>query len=345
MRSRRNRNRKKGLRKLTIVFIILDVLATSCFFIMYGPWDKVRNLVVTTAMKTMNHQYIAKVFYSQEQIDKIMSKNYFVPIKEEVDENEIVIDTKEKDHYDNKYDAEILTRENNNELYKIINLQLGGADAYLVAIYDPTKVQLISAKEFTMTSYERILTMCQRYNGVVCINGGGMVDYGTGSGIPQGYVIEDGKITWSDGDSSTTKGNIIGMTKKGILKLMSDATGDEALEAGVVDAMEFGPFLIVNGKAMEIVGEPWGHAPRVAIAQRKDGVILFLVSDGENYLSGPSLQDVIDILLKYGAYNAANLDGGHSTTLIVNNQLYNNPPAIAKNQGGRYVVTGWGLIP
>ena len=30
---------------------------------------------------------------------------------------------------------------------------------------------------------------------------------------------------------------------------------------------------------------------------------------------------------------------------ISNGKLYNNPPAIAKKQGGRYVITGFGLIP
>ena len=109
--------------------------------------------------------------------------------------------------------------------------------------------------------------------------------------------------------------------------------------------MVFGPFLIVNGKPLEIVGDPWGQAPRVAIGQTKDGIMLFLVVDGENYINGASLQDMVDVLERYGAYNAANLDGGQSSSLIIENKLYNNPPAAAKKQGGRYVVTGWGLIP
>lgn len=327
------------------MFIIMDIIVAFCFFLAYGPYDKLRNLYVTTAMKTMKHQYLAYIFYSESTIQKILDSNYFVAIEEEVNLDDIVIDTGEKDNYNNEYDERILTRDEGNDLYKILKVKIGISDAFLVAIYDPRKVQLISTEEFTATSYERILTMCKRYGGSVCINGGGMIDHGTGSGIPIGYVIEDGVITWCDGDSSVKRGNIIGMTGEGKLKLMSNATGDEALEAGIVDALEFGPFLIVNGKAMTIVGEPWGRAPRVAIAQRKDGVMLFLVADGENYISGPSLEEVIDTLLLYGAYNAANLDGGHSTTLIVNDKLYNNPPSLAKNQGGRYVVTGWGLIP
>jgi exopolysaccharide biosynthesis protein len=58
--------------------------------------------------------------------------------------------------------------------------------------------------------------------------------------------------------------------------------------------------------------------------------------------------EMADFLEKYGAYNAANLDGGTSATLVVNNQVINSPVNIngeAANGGsGRYVVTSWGLL-
>ena len=165
-----------------------------------------------------------------------------------------------------------------------------------------------------------------------------------GGSLPIGYVIDDGEIMWPATGWDTYTSNLIGFNADGKLLLLSNSTGTAALEAGMVDGLEFGPFLIVNGKPLEIVGDPWGKSPRVAIGQRKDGVVLFLVIDGENYIDGASLQDVVDVLMKYGAYNAANLDGGHSSSLSINGRLYNNPPAIAKRQGGRYVVTGFGLL-
>lgn len=342
--NRKKKNKDKKFKTSTIVFVVLDCLALVGFLVTYGPWDYLRNLYVNTAMNTMDHKYLARIFYSEEKINDIMNSNYFVAIDEDVNLNDIVIDTSEKNTYKDEYEKELLTRDEGNNLYKLINLKVGNADAYLVAIYEPTKVNLITKQQLGTESGERIITMCERYGGVVCINGGGFIDYGYGSGIPIGYVIEDGKITWSDGDINTYKSDLIGMTKDGKLKLMSQATGQEALDAGVMDALTFGPFLIVNGKSLEIHGDPWGRSPRVAIAQRQDGVMMFLVIDGENYINGASLQDVIDTLLRYGAYNAANLDGGTSSTLIINNTLINNPPK-AKATNGRYVVTGWGLIP
>ena len=56
-----------------------------------------------------------------------------------------------------------------------------------------------------------------------------------------------------------------------------------------------------------------------------------------DYSLGFNIQDQM-------AYNAANLDGGQSTSLVINNELVNSPNYLAKKQGGRYVVTGWGLI-
>ena len=338
------RNNKK-IYKSTIVFIILDIIVIGCFIMMYGPWDKIRNMYVNTALKTMNHQYFANIFYSQETIDKINSSSYFVTINEDANIDDVIINTKEKTKYKDKYEEELFTRENPDDTYKIINLKIGTSKGYLVAIYEPEKVKLISTKQFNIGGKgERILTMCERYGGSVCINGGGFQDEGYGSDIPIGIVIQNGEITWGKDTADTARDNVIGITKDGKLKLMANATANEALAAGINDAMIFGPFLIVNGKPLEIVGDPWGQAPRVAIGQTKDGIMLFLVVDGENYINGASLQDMVDILQRYGAYNAANLDGGQSSSLVVNNKLYNNPPPAAKRQGGRYVVTGWGLI-
>lgn len=338
--------KKKKSKKLFFICIILDLLAIGGFVMMYGPWDTVRNFYVTTAMKTKDHQYFAKIFYSDKTIEKVMSSNYFIEIKEEVSLDDIVIDTSPKSSYKNEYDKEILTRDPGNEDYKIINLKVGISKGYLIAIYKPEKVTLIRAKNFNIGRYgEQVTAMCTRYNASVCINGGGFEDpTGTGSDIPLGYVIDDGKIAWPASNWDTKRGNIIGFNEEGKLLLLSDSTGMEALDSGMVSGLEFGPFLIVNGKPIEIVGDPWGKSPRVAIGQRKDGVVLFLVIDGENYIDGASLQDVVDVFMKYGAYNAANLDGGHSSSLAINGKLYNNPPAIAKRQGGRYVVTGFGLL-
>ena len=344
MKKRRINKRKKSLFLLTIVLAIFDIGAILGFVLMYGPWDHFRNLFVTTAMKTRNHQYFAYVFYNKDMVEKIMKNNYFIAIDEDVNLDDIIIDTRKKKSYKDKYEEELFTR-NGNDAYKVIDVKVGNAKGYLVAIYKPEKVKLLRTTKFNNGTYgERVVDMCSRYKASVCINGGGFANgLSNGSDIPLGYVIDDGEVLWP-GSNSKTRGNIIGITDDGKLKLMNNSTGDEAIEAGIKYGLEFGPFLIVNGKSAEIVGMPYGVANKCVIAQRKDGLMMFLVTEGETYIDGASLRDVIAVLEKYGAYNAANLDGGQSTSLVINNKLVNSPNYLAKKQGGRYVVTGFGLI-
>ena len=118
---------------------------------------------------------------------------------------------------------------------------------------------------------------------------------------------------------------------------------EDAIKDGMEDAVEFGPFLIVNGKTAKIHGDGgWGTAPRSVIAQRKDGVVLFLIIEGRlpGYSTGATLNDVINILVKYKAYNAANLDGGASSTMSIEGKLWNKPSA-GESYGGRTVSNAW----
>ena len=347
MKKINKKKKRKGLTILTILFAIADILAITCFVIMYGPWTYFQNLFVTTAMKTRSHQYLAYVFYSEEKVKAIMNNNYFITIKEDVNLDDIIIDTSEKTSYKDKYEEELLTRENGNDSYKVLDVKVGNAKGYLIAIYEPEKVKLIRTKKFNAGTFgERVVDMCNRYGGAVCINGGDFANgLSNGSDVPISYVIDEGEIAWAENNDYERKGNIIGITEDGKLQLLNNTTGDAAIEAGVKYGLEFGPFLIVNGKSMEIHGMPYGVANKCVIAQRKDGVIMFLITEGETYIDGASLKDVIEILEKYGAYNAANLDGGQSTSLVINNKLVNTPNYLAKKQGGRYVVNGFGLIP
>ena len=59
-----------------------------------------------------------------------------------------------------------------------------------------------------------------------------------------------------------------------------------------------------------------GTAQRTAIGQRADGSVIFLVTDGRTASSlGATPNDVIGIMLEYGAVTAAMLDGGSSSMM------------------------------
>ena len=50
--------------------------------------------------------------------------------------------------------------------------------------------------------------------------------------------------------------------------------------------------------------------------------------------------DLCDIMENYGAYNAANLDGGASSALLINHKIINTPVAGGKD-GLREIPTFW----
>ena len=331
-------------KKLTIPFIILDVIILLCFGLVYRV-EKFKQTIISTAMATKTHQYIAYTFYSEAEGKRVVNQNSFEAITDDVNLDDIVIDTSPKTTFENEYDEQILTRDPGNDKYKYIKVKVGDYDAHLVAIYDPSKVRLISSKSFnTGHGMETVQEMCKREKGLVCINGGRFRDTdGWGSDIPQGVLIKNGKIIWSD---NRQRRNLIGFTKDNKL-LLTRATGDEAIAKGMRDALEFGPFLMVNGQSVKFNSVSGGYqrAARVAIAQRKDGVVLFLVTEGV-HTKGPNLKEVVELLSKYGAYNIANLDGGTSAQLVVNNKLVNDPKNVYGKtvDGGRKVVSGFGLI-
>ena len=94
----------------------------------------------------------------------------------------------------------------------------------------------------------------------------------------------------------------------------------------VRDCVTCGPFLIINGKSSAVLGNGgWGTAPRTAIGQRQDGIVLMLVVDGRKVgMPGADMDDLIEIMERYGAYNAAALDGGTSTVMVENYEIIND---------------------
>lgn len=339
---------KKGNTPVSKIFTILFSLGTAgiilVLFLLYGPWCGFREWLVTTAMTTMTHQYFATWFYDDETIDYILDKNKIVEIDEETDVN--AISTKYQGgtttvEYENEYERAILERNPDNNDYKIIEISDKRFDGYLVAVYDPSRVKtLVTANIGTSGQY--VTTMAKNNDALIAINGGGFDDpnFSSTGGSPLGITVRDG--VYMTTKSYSGSGGVIGFTEDDKL-VLGKMTVSEAKAKGIRDAVTFGPFLIVNGKASEVLGNGgWGTAPRTAIAQRQDGIVLFLIVDGRTTSKpGADMDDLIEILQNYGAYNAANLDGGTSSVLVVNNIIVNDPIDSTGAHKTRPIATGF----
>ena len=342
---KKTRKKKKKMRlkisKFTILIALLDILCIGLLLLIYTN-DKFTNYFITTAMTTKSHKYLAYTLYSKETIDKVIESNYIETTTEKIKLDDIIIgsDNMFTKKYNNQYEKELFTKDPGNDVYKTIRIIEPRYKGWLVGIYDPSDVKLSVSSRLGRMG-DTINKMVKDHNALVGINGGGFEDldgWGNGS-ITYGAIIENCKLIWTHAGGS---GELIGFTKEHKLWLTNDDP-HTAISKGMVEAVEFGPNLIVNGKAMTVHGDGgWGVAPRTVIAQRKDGVVLFLIIEGRlpGYSIGASMNDVISILKRYKAYNAANLDGGASSTMSVEGKLWNRPSA-GGEYGGRTLSNGW----
>ena len=332
--------KEKKISKLNITFIILDILALGVIFLAYGPISYFINLLVTTAMTTMSHHYLARTIYTDKMISYTLSNNYVSEGKQNTNTSDIIIDNEDDGNYESIYEEQILKRDPDNDLYKVIPIDENGYKGYLVAIYDPSRVSLAVSSRAERGG-QQLPDMANENDAKVAINASGLYNTSSIAIRATGTVIKDGKI-YSVGGGTGWGGGLIGFNNDNVLVLTRE-NASVAIENGMRDAVEFGPFLIVNGVASTVVGNGgYGVAPRTAIGQRKDGIVLFLVIDGRNpgYSVGIDMAGMINIFKRYKAHNAANLDGGGSSTLVINGEVVNNPKGYGY-EGGRYLINSW----
>ena len=345
VRFRFSKSLKKA--KMLVISILLGLYVLGCssfLFILYGPYDTFRTWLITTAMATMNHQYYCKWFYSDEQINAVLNENYVAEGTESTDPSLITFDKTEG--YANIYERQILEHEE-DALYKIIRFKVNDCDAYLAAVYDASKIS-VGVSKYLGVGGQYVYDMAKQQNAVLAINGGGFYDpnYSSTGGNPLGVTIKDGEVI-TDEAYSSNNGGIIGFNWSNQLVLLRDADGNEALDAGIRDAVTMGPFLIVNGKMADIKGNGgWGYAARTAIGQRADGIVLMLVVDSNEFRTkGASIKDLAEIMQRYGAINAANLDGGTSSAMVENGKLINDPIDSALRHKTRGIPTMFKVVP
>ena len=347
-KSKKNKKSKGIIKKILITIAILIVIGVSTLgILLYGPYNGFRDWLITSAMTTMTHQWIAYLFYDEDTINAVMASNRVDEVQEDTDTNAIVVGVSEEPEktYENEYEKAIHEKNNPRDTYKIIEIEGKGYSGYLAAIYDPSKIHtLVTSKIGTSGQY--LTTMAKNNKAVVAINGGGFDDpnYSSNAANPLGITYSKGKLLTSYYYAGA--GGIIGFDTNNKLVLSSKCTEQSAKSLKIRDAVTCGPFLIVNGKKSGVVGNGgWGTAPRTAIGQRKDGIVLFLVVDGRTVKRpGADMDDLIEIMQNYGAYNAANLDGGTSTAMTVNYELINDPVDSSGAHKTRFVSTGFGLI-
>lgn len=168
----------------------------------------------------------------------------------------------------------------------------------------------------------------------IVIRDGNITDFRRASGnsvIPAaGMVLSIGSERLDDVPPQLRPGDQVSVETK-LLPLLPDADDNWGKARHILSG---GPLLLWNGKRLE---EPEKESismvfflarhPRTAVGAREDGTLLLVTVDGRRpgESVGMSLPELTDLMLELGCVSAINLDGGGSTTMVVDGKVVNSP--------------------
>ncbi|MCL4377645.1 MAG: phosphodiester glycosidase family protein [Actinobacteria bacterium] len=329
-----------------LICVLVFLTFSSVLLIYHGPFIKLKEYIVSTSMRTNKDKFFATWFLSKKEIDDILAKTN--PVVQDEKENLSSIIVQKDNTVQSDSTNQVLESQNSKEMQvkditgiNIIDITGTNFKGKLMIVDDPSIITIGLAPKLgeVGATLNEIVKSCGAIGG---INAGGFLDdnlLGTG-GKPDGIIIQDDKIKFIQKGLKIFR--IIGFNKDNILVISNSMNLDQINASNLRCAISFGPALILNGKPLVTKGGTT-LAPRSAIAQRKDGTILLLTIDGRQSESpGANFMDLQNVLLKYGAYNAANLDGGSSTTMNYQGKTINKPCDIT---GERSIASAFIIIP
>lgn len=315
---------------LETVLLLLGGLYCVCYVALKGPWEVMGKELVIMARESSAAKWVPSLFYTDEEIaafEKVEAAEDYAP----TDTSLITIQT-ERPATENGAgwtDARGVFHPDEDDDGIIIETVKGaGYSGFMMIVEDPSRVILGSIpssygkRGYVLEEYVR------HFDGVAGTNAGGFYDPGgMGKGdIPDSVVVVDGEIYYMEyGCGSEGGGGIAAIDGNHILHVARYMSRQELIDNDIRYAVCYGPVLISNGVSADPNSLIKSLNPRTAIGQCADGAMLFLVIDGRQVASmGAKYQDLVEIMERYGAVNAVNLDGGSSSMLWFQDHYVNN---------------------
>ena len=297
--------------------MVLVALILTITLICHGPSESAKELFATTILETGQLKFLANVFLSKEELQEIVNKNSLQDMDAEVD-------------------TDLINTEGNKEkeLIEIKKVSGNNFEGTMMIVNDPSKISL--ATTYPWSEYGKELGVLVDAGAIAGVNGGIYYSSGNKGGRPYGVTVSNGEVQdislglsglyliGFDENNLLRIINLEGMNKKDVEKMLKEEKIRDAIsfQEEASDKNNHFVKLIINGEKRELNGMGSGANPRTAIGQRKDGSVLILVTDGrgKNGHLGATASDLIEIMAEYGAVNAANLDGGSSSSMYYNKE-------------------------
>ena len=334
---------------ITLVWLVI-VLAMSIRLICYGPSESARNLFVTTMLETGQMKWVVGLFMPNDEVQAIVNANSMQAMEQDSDASLIHVE-------EGAAQAEAVE--------PIVVEKIGGDNftAHMMIVADPSRVFVGTIYPWPATGTGKVLSeIVENYGAVAGINGGLYESSGNSGRRPIGPVISKGEIQ-NMGELQTQGLVLIGMSEDNILQIIDISGKTEAdirqlitdnrirdavcFQEEATDSNNHFVKLIIGGERREMNGMGSGANPRTAIGQTADGKMLLLVTDGRgaNGHLGATASDLIDIMEKYGAVNAANLDGGSSTSMYYNGEYIQTSVTFYYNNASWFLPTTFLVSP
>ena len=309
---------------LEAVVLVSIVVYAAVFLCMRGPSTSARDLLVLTLRETSAMGFVPGLFLSEEEVAEIEApKNAEVYIPP-TDTSLITVNTPAASDTgpSPETDAWGLQDEDGDGLI-LEEIHGKGFSGYMMVVLDPSRVIMGCVPESLGHRGYTVAEMAEYYDAVAAINAGGFEDFdGRGNGSrPDSLIVFKGTPYFAFNGMGS---GFVGIDDQNILHVGLSSL-EEVTAANIQYGVCFGPVLVSNGEMIPDIALSSGLNPRTAIGQRSDGAILLLVIDGRQVISiGATYKDIADIMLRYGAVNACNLDGGSSTLMWYNGGYINN---------------------
>lgn len=286
------------------------------------PSNKATELFATTFLETGQMKFIVSMFLSDEKIQEIVNNNSMSEMTAEVNANLIKIDNSKQN--------------NSSKDIELVQVSGNTFSGKMLIIKDPSRVKL--ATTYPWGEYGKELDqLVKNSNSIAGVNGGLYVSDSNKGGKPLGLVVCNGEIQYNN-PTGYAGLHLIGFDTNNVLRIISlegmNSTQIEELvkKEKIRDAVVFQEEssdknnhfvkLVINGEARQMNGSGSGANPRTVIGQKADGTVLLLVTDGRGASGhlGATASDLINVMMEYGAVNAANLDGGSSSSMYYNDK-------------------------
>ena len=122
LKEKKKSSKLKVFFKTILILFILGVVSGAT--LLYGPWHGFRDWLITTAMTTLSHQWMATIFYSDETIQNVLDNNAVIETGATTNTEEVeIVAVVDEEVYENEYEEAILKKDEGNELYKVIDIK------------------------------------------------------------------------------------------------------------------------------------------------------------------------------------------------------------------------------